>query len=129
MDIVDRKTTDGLKVDVALTSSDIAALANGEKLRMLDPELKIIFEVLPAEKAEYTLDVGPGAMTMFEVVLDGRLSPFTTDEGLVGGQMILNGDQGVLTIYPRELGTKTPANTSVTEALVEIRGGVVPKKK
>jgi len=129
MDIVDRKTTNGLKVDVALTGSDLAALENGERIKFFDPELKIVFEVVPADRSDYVLDVGPGAMTMFEVVLAGRLSPFTTEEGLVGGQMILNGDQGILTIYPRALDTKTPANTSVTEALVEIRGGIVPKKK
>lgn len=129
IDVVDRKTTRGLEITVALSASDVAALENGEKLEMYDPELKIPFTVTPAERADYVLDVGPSAMVMFEVMLTGWLTPFTTDEGLVGGRMTLAGDQGTITIYPRELGTKTPANTTVTEALIEIRGGVTPKKK
>lgn len=129
MDIVDRKTTRGTEITVALSASDIARLENGEVLEMYDPELKIPFQVRPAERADYVLDVGPSAMVMFEVMLTGWLTPFTTAEGLVGGKMTLAGDQGTITLYPRELGTKTPANTNVTEALVEIRGGVTPKKK
>jgi hypothetical protein len=124
MDVVDTKTSiNEHLITVSLTTSDIAALQNGEDLDLRDPETKLLFKVTAGLMADYTIECGPGAGRLLGAMLEGWLT-------VVGntGVMYLSGDRGKVTINVLDVGDKTTANTTVTETTMEIVGAVPEKK-
>jgi hypothetical protein len=123
VDAVIGKDSSGPVYTVSLSQADITALSNGETVsEMID---KIVWTVKPASRAQYTLEVGPDALTLLLTMLNGWLA----QEADGTWKMTLIGDQGYATIKPLAIGAKTTAGTTVTATTMEIVGGVVPKAK